>query len=409
MKRFFKKTDITALWKEDGDLQRMKEFFHTIEIDPENNEQIKQSIKQKVLEKMSRTEQEYGISPTYSSGLRIDQKESLATRIRARIPMLGNRQWKLGLSVAVIALLVIVGQDVRNGSSSIFPRMGSMEKSAQSTSMAPQAALFNGSMDTSVEADTKSKAFNDSSILPIPPDQTIVPPADKEIPRKVIHDLSLTLEVTNINDTVTLISQQVQTLQGYIISSRQSGLDNHSSAQLSAKIPADKLNVLRDLLSSWGKVLDQQLMANDITNQYYDSQTRLQVLEVEEKRYLEILSQAKNVDDVLKVENALGNVRQQIEQIKGQLKLWSHQVDYSTVTLEIVTHQSPQVNITDPWQPISWSETWKAAGDAVLKTLSSTWNGLNYLVVGIGYASPYLLICAVGWSLYRVWKKKKSQ
>lgn len=434
MKRFFNKPDLTALWEEDGDLQRMKAFFQTIETDSERNEQIKQSVKQKALEKMAKTE-ELEPLPVYEH-----EKEGLTQRIRDKILTLRYfRQWKLGLSVAVLAILVIIGQDALNGSGSLFPRMGGMQKSNQSAEpadRAPQIAASNGSAAAGGEMNAKSKAFGDSSlesgvagpqanslysmdesvamqkeaaVLPVPPEEDVVPPADTGVPRKMIHDLSLTLEVTNINDTVTSVSQEVQKLQGYVISSRQSGSDNHSSAYLTAKIPADNLSVLRDSFPAWGKVLDQELFTNDITNQYYDSQTRLQVLEAQEKRYLEILNQAQTVDDVLKVENSLVNIRQQIEQLKGQLKLWNNQVDYSTVNLQIITRQSPNVNVQDPWQPISWSETWKAARDAVLKTLSTTWNGLNYLVVGIGYALPYLLACALGWSLYRVWKKSRSQ
>jgi hypothetical protein len=345
--------------------------------------------------------------------------------------LIGTFGWKLSVSVAMIAIFVIVGQGAMNGSWSIIPRMGSLEKSTQSFDTAPEMASSAGAKGESVTndaaqysiaarngAEQKAASMNtadtstskqDLAILPVPPDQETVPPADAGIPRKIIQDLSLTLEVKIINDAVTLISQEVQKLQGYVVSSQQSGLDNHSSAQLTVKIPAEKLNVLRDSLSSWGKVLDQRLHTNDITNQYYDSQSRLLVLEAEEKRYLEILNQAKTVDDVLKVENALGNVRQQIEHHKGQLKLWNNQVDYSTVTLQLVTQQSPNFDVQDPWQPISWSKTWKAAGDAVLKTLSSTWNGLNYLVVGIGYAFPFLMIGALGGVVYYLWKRMKSE
>lgn len=56
MKRFMKRTDLTSLWEEDGDLKRMKAFFHIIQSDPVENEQIKQNIKQKALEKMAKEE-----------------------------------------------------------------------------------------------------------------------------------------------------------------------------------------------------------------------------------------------------------------------------------------------------------------------------------------------------------------
>lgn len=401
MKRFIKRTDLTSLWEEDGDLKRMKAFFHTIHSDSEGNEQIKQSIKQKALEKLAQEER---------GGLPLIGKEGLGKRIRTRLRMmLGPRQWKLGIAVVGLAMLVIIGQGVMNGSFNLLPHMGSKENLTQSMSIAQQTPSTNraggtesigsgapndslAARDIAAPQAASSNSTSDSSAksaiptLPVPPTPAVVPPAEAGIPRKITHDLSLTLEVTTINDSVTQISKEVQQLGGYVVESQQNGSDSHSSAHLTLKIPADKLNGLRDSLATWGKILDQHMLANDITNQYYDSQVRLKTLETEEKRYLEILNQAKTVEDVLKVENALGNIRQQIEQLKGQLKLWNNMVDYSTVNLQLVTLQSLNINVKNPWQPISWSNTWKATQNAVLKTLSSSWNVLNYLVVGMGYA-----------------------
>ena len=426
--RFMKKKDIMSLWEEDGDLKRMTTFFHTIDADIEENEQIKQSIKQKALEKMSKDE-ELGKAPVIC-------REGFIQRIRTRLRVISELgRWKLGISVVSAAILVMIGQSVMNNASwQLFPRMGNVvqeEKLMQkSTDIASQVTgssdsnrgALNKSTSPKAETDQKANSLNSSMSStfdslakegarapgPLPPDQAIVPPADSSIPRKITHDLTLTLEVVDINDSVTQISREVQQMDGYVVESQQNGSDSHSSAHLTLKIPADKLKGLRDSLSTWGKIRDQHMLANDITNQYYDSQVRLQTLETEEKRYLEILNQAKTVEDVLKVENALGNIRQQIEQLKGQLKLWNNMVDYSAVNLQLVTLQSPNLNVKNPWQPISWSKTWQATQDAVLKTVSNAWNALNYLVVGIGYALPYLFIGALGWGSYRVWRKWKS-
>lgn len=426
MKWLFNRSEPMALWEEDGDLQRMKEFFQTIESESEGNEQIKQSVRQKALEKMARVEDE--------EMLPMDSKEGLVQRTRVGLrALIGNFRWKLSLSVAMLAILVMIGQGAMGASWSLFPRMGSVsDKSTQSTNMSLDTSdstrvmeegqangeVLYSDMSGRDEAEQKADSFSTSNtptkqgqpaLHPIPPDQEVAPPDEAEISRKIIHDLSLTLEVKNINDVVTLISKEIEKFQGYVVSSQKIGTENHSSAHIKFKIPADELSVLQDSFSSWGKVLDQRLTANDITNQYYDSQSRLQVREAEEKRYLEILNQAKTVEDVLKVESALGNVRQEIEHIKGQLKLWNNQVDYSTVTVQLITQKNSNFEVQNPWQPISWNKTWKAAGDAVLKTLSSTWNALNYLIVGIGYASPFVLICALGWGIYRVRKKRNSE
>lgn len=436
MKGFFDKKDLTSLWEEDGDLQRMKEFFNAMAGDTEDKEKIKLSIKEKALEKLAKTE---GLAelPAYQEG-----KEKRNFQAGRYLPKwnLGGRwtgQWKLALPAAVLALLIVLGQGALNGSWNLMPRMGgSMEKSTQSADTArPEAATpgnpsgagggegfslksksasdsagFNGSGAGQPEAPQDSgvnSAALESKALPsVRQEIQETPPAGQEMPRKVTHNLDLTLEVAEVGEAVDKISQEAEKLGGYVVTSQESNSDHYSSAYLSVKIPADQLNGWRDSLSAWGKILDQRLQANDITNEYYDSQARLQVLAAEEKRYLEILGQAKTVDDVLRVEASLSNVRQQIEQLQGQLKLWDHQVDYSTVNLQIVTKETPKLKVNNPWQPVSWSETWQGAKGAVLKTLSSTWNGLNYLVVGFGYALPYLLLGGIAWWAYRFWKKR---
>ena len=424
MKRFRRKTDLESLWEKDGDLQRMKTFFHKTEA-ALDNEQIKQSIKQKALTIIAE-EAEREVLPVTS-------KEGLVHRIRTKLGLIsGMGRWKIGVSVVGLALLVIIGQGALNSSWTLFPSMGSKSESTQSVARAPQVTdstergepALKGKLDDGSAlnsgADRKAtSSFGSASsaapspenttIAPLPPDQAVALPADAEIPRKITYNLTLTLQVASINDVVSQINQEVEQLGGYITESQQSETDRKSTAQMMLKIPADKLKQLQNSLSSWGKVLDQRLLANDITNEYYDSQTRLQTLEAEEKRYLDILNQAKTVDDVLKVENSLGNIRQQIEQLKGQLKLWNNQVDYSTVNLQLVTLQNPSLNVINPWQPISWTKTWQATQDAILKTISSTWNALNYVVVGLGYVLPYLIISVLGWIAYRIWKKRKFQ
>jgi len=422
MKWFIKRPDLISLWEEDGDLKRMKAFFDIIQSDSEENEQIKQSIKQKTLEKMTKEE---GVA------LPVTGKDRIVQWTRTRLCMiLGHRQWKLGILVVGLAMFVIIGQGIMNDSSYPLPQMESAEtqftdmvQHTPSTNKAGGIDSSSGALNNSLTerdlAEPQSPSSNSSTnssaksetvpTFPVPIDPAVIPPADSGIPRKITHDLSLTLEVAVINDSVAQISREVQQMGGYVVESQQNGSDSNSSAHLTLKIPADKLNLLTDSLPTWGKILEQHMLANDITNQYYDSQVRLQTLETEEKRYLEILNQAKTVEDVLKVETALGNIRQRIEQLKGQLKLWNNNVEYSTVNLQLVALKSPNLKVKNPWQPIAWSNTWKATQDAVLKTISNAWNALNYLVVGIGYALPYLLIGALGWGSYRAWRKWKSR
>src|SRR5437868_6196988 len=77
---------------------------------------------------------------------------------------------------------------------------------------------------------------------------------------------------------------------------------------------------------------------------------RLRNLKATEARYLDLLGQAKTVDDVLKVEQQLSNVRGQIEQLQGRLNYLRQSADTSTITVELRLPASAQ---TPP--PMDWS------------------------------------------------------
>lgn len=404
MKGFRKRTNLISLWEEDGDLEQMRTYFKTMTAASKTNAETKQSIKQKALDKI--VSEQWGEVP-------MTGKERVINRLRTKLSTFGGaRRWKLGLAVTGLIFLIIVGQGTMNSARHLLPQMGSLASKSQMPQMMAGSSTSLAVEDRASQSTASSESTANPSVkmAPIAP-PTPVPneaaPADASTPRKITQDVSLTLEVTNLSNSFNQISQAVQQMGGYVAESQQNGSENQASAHMTVKVPADKLNGLKDSLSTLGKIVDQHTVANDITNQYYDSQGRLQTLEAEEKRYLEILNQAKTVDDVLKVENALGNIRQQIEQLKGQLKLWNNQVDYSTVNLQLVTYSSPSIEISNPWQPVSWRNTWKAAQNAFLKTISSAWNALNYLVVGLGYVFPYLFLGFLGWVIYRIWSKKR--
>ncbi|MHB1651906.1 MAG: DUF4349 domain-containing protein, partial [Desulfitobacteriaceae bacterium] len=87
----------------------------------------------------------------------------------------------------------------------------------------------------------------------------------------------------------------------------------------------------------------------------------------------------------------------------GQIKLFDNQVDFSTISLQLVPVANPNLKVTDPWQPVAWSKTWRSIQDAFLKTISGTWNILNYGLVGLGYISPYVTVLVLVWLAYRFW------
>ena len=420
------KKDAFTLWEQEGDLERMKLFFKNVSPSIEEKERIKQLALEKIHEEEERSAEQ----GTLQKGSQIPElprsgSESIRDRIRRGLKSIWWRwQWKFAIPVVALVLIVSLGQAGMNGSLD-FP-LGKMGKATQSQGMmknstelydmtspvSPKAeapadsragisGFAAGAPPTNAGAKSKGAADSSIAIAPIPPQpEPQAPPADEGLPRKITYNMDANLQVKDVNPALDRITREAIGLGGYVVESSQNQYQNSSSAHAILKIPSSQLEGFRGLLTEVGKVLNQHTTANDITNQYYDAETRMRTLEAQEARYLEILKEAHTVEDILKIESYLGNIRMQIEQLKGQLKLWDHEVSYSTITINLQTTPNP-VNITDPWQPVSWTKTWQAAQDAVLKTLSSTWNGLNYLIVGIAYVIPYLLLIGVVFVIYK--------
>src|SRR5207247_2432968 len=81
---------------------------------------------------------------------------------------------------------------------------------------------------------------------------------------------------------------------------------------------------------------NQTLGTEDITKAYFDTDARLKNARVMEQRLDNMLKKkSDDINDLLQVEKELGRVREQIEQMQGELKFWDSQVQFATVTISL--------------------------------------------------------------------------
>ena len=141
-------------------------------------------------------------------------------------------------------------------------------------------------------------------------------------------------------------------LGGDILAMSQTGQGENRSALITVRVPSDRFDeALRQLKLLDGEVVTSNVDAKDVTDQFTDLQARLVAKQAEEQRYLQLFPQAKTVDETLKIDAALGNVRVQIEQLQGQLNLIKTRTEFSTITMSIapiVTVPSPTTGAWDP-------------------------------------------------------------
>lgn len=147
-----------------------------------------------------------------------------------------------------------------------------------------------------------------------------------------------------------------------------------------------------------GRVTSKTISAEDVTAQFIDIQSRIKSKKEIEKRYLDILSKASKVSDVLEIEQKLGEIREQIEAKEGELKYLSDQVDYSSINLTV----QQDFEYTPSDKPGFWGR--------LVNAFINGWHGFLSVLVGFMYAWPLWLILGGGtYLLYRFIKRKTKK
>ncbi len=141
-------------------------------------------------------------------------------------------------------------------------------------------------------------------------------------------------------------------LGGDILAMSQTGQGENRSALLTFRVPSDRFDeALRQLKLLDGDVVTSSVEAKDVTDQFIDLQARLVAKQAEEARYLQLFPQAKTVDETLKIDAALGNVRTQIEQLQAQINSIKTRTDFSTITMSVTPLVTVPAETGGAWDP----------------------------------------------------------
>jgi len=217
--------------------------------------------------------------------------------------------------------------------------------------------------------------------------------------RRLVKTGYINLEVNDIVEAMAGVTRVASELNGYVVSSNESGDKDITYGRISIRVPSDRFDEAFDRLRKLAiKVTNKSTDSQDVTEEYTDLQAQLRNLEATEAQYLELLKKAETVEDTLKVYQQLSNVRQEIERIKGRIQYLERTSDMSLI--EVNLYKTKPINGT------SWS---------ALETLKSAVRGLATFGKALANIAIWLLIFSPVWVIILVvvlyftrWRKKKK-
>jgi hypothetical protein len=180
--------------------------------------------------------------------------------------------------------------------------------------------------------------------------------------RKIVRNGALDLLVNDVAQSVTKIGSIVTGAGGYVEKATQTNSGGHP-ANMTVRVPAASLDkVIADIKHLAANVDRESVEGRDVTREYIDLDARLRNGQAEEAQYLQILKRATTIKDTLDVTEKLSDVRGRIEQMQGEMKLLTTQIDMSS--LEILLRADSDATVARiHWRPLGQAKI--AVGEVI--------------------------------------------
>lgn len=233
-----------------------------------------------------------------------------------------------------------------------------------------------------------------------------------QLNRKVIKTGRIDLQTKAFDNTVQGIMDHINEIGGFVQNCSIEGNNlyreyNQRYANLSVRIPNKEFDKFMNESNQFGNVTSKSIQGEDVTDQYMDTEIRLETLEIQAERLKELLKQAGDLDKLFKIEKELASVTYEIEALKGNLKKYDSLIDYSTIEINVEEAET----YVEPAKKVTFLDRIK---NTFMDSVDELINLLQGFVLIIVALIPFLIIVApivliIAWIIIRNNRKKKEK
>lgn len=153
---------------------------------------------------------------------------------------------------------------------------------------------------------------------------------------KIIKDGNLKVEVAELKKTKTEIDTILKKFKAYYENENYTSGTYRSTYHLNIRVPAKNFEgLLKAIEIGNGKILEKNISARDVTDQYVDIAIRLDNNKTYLGRYRVLLNKANSIKDILEIQEKIRRIEEEIDSRTGRLKYLDDQVRFSTLRLEL--------------------------------------------------------------------------
>jgi hypothetical protein len=216
--------------------------------------------------------------------------------------------------------------------------------------------------------------------------------------KKIIKNADLNLEVTDYNAYNQQVHASVKQWGGYIAQETQQASEYKKENTITVKVPVDQFdNIVQSLTSGKEKVLVKKITSEDVTGEVVDTRSRMEAKRQIRERYMDLLKQARNMEEILQVQNVINDIQLQIESATGRINYLTHASAFSTIQLTFFqVIDANAVTVKDP-----------TFGQRVLDSLKNGLSWMGELLLLVLNLWPLALLGVIIYWGFKKWRPAK--
>lgn len=267
------------------------------------------------------------------------------------------------------------------------------DASSDSTAIGTMANQF---VQTEEKSPPKSPAGQHPASPSASPQQTA--PANPDWDKKIVKTANLDIEVKNYRSFNELLHRTVKQSGGYIAQEEQNESGYKIENAVTIKVPVAQFDeTLSQLASDSDKLVGKKISAEDVSMQIVDTRSRLETKKEVRERYLELLKEARNMKDILQVQNEINGIQEEMEGAAGRIAYLSHSAAFSTINLRF--YQVLDANVRNEPDPSFLHKIKDALADG--------WNWMSGLLIGLISLWPLWVGIGVAWTGFWKWRSSR--
>jgi hypothetical protein len=216
--------------------------------------------------------------------------------------------------------------------------------------------------------------------------------------RLIAYQVTMTIEVKEFESANNKLRKIMDAEGGYIANSDFIETPNQPKrASLVLRVPAVKLAIILAQVRELGRVKEEHMNSEEVTEQVVDLEARLKNARATEQRLIDVLNnRTGKVGDILQVEQEISRTRENIERMEAQREGVVKRVEMATVTLTLAEEFKAELQ-TAPVGTLT--QLWNAIVDG--------WDNFSGTILAIvfffaRYGLTLLLWVGMGWLGWRM-------